>query len=93
MEEDVSSLKFGIELYKESAEHNVFMLSKYRDALIEEEDTEVFEDTISFLKNDLKTIGIDNFEFENPDYVLGLQHAYAMIIEDLRVELKGYEHD
>ena len=92
-EYDVESLSFGIQLYKESAEHNVFMLSKYRDALIFEEDTEVFEDTINYLKNDLKTMGIDNFQFDNPDYVLGLHHAYAMIVDSLNGELEVYKHD
>ena len=88
--EELTSLRYGIELIQKDAENSSFLLKKYNDALIDEEPTEMFNDLIlSYLETDLTKLGIDDFMFDNPNYILGLQHAYTLFSNDLLIELDG----
>lgn len=89
-EEELLSLRYGIELIQEDAKNSSFLLKKYNDALIDEEPTEMFNSLIlSYLEQDLTKLGIDDFMFDNPNYILGLQHAYTLFSNDLLIELEG----
>ena len=89
-EEELLSLRYGIELTQEDAKDNAFLLKKYNDALIDEEPTEMFNSLIlSYLEQDLTKLGIDDFMFDNPNYILGLQHAYTLFSNDLLIQLEG----
>ena len=86
--EELLSLRYGIELIQSHAENWSFLLRKYNDALIDEEPTEMFNDLIlSYLEKNLTELGIDDFMFDSPSYILGLQHAYTLFSNDLRIEL------
>ena len=88
--EELTSLRYGIELIQKDAENSSFLLKKYNDALIDEEPTEMFNDLIlSYLETDLTKLGIDDFMFDNPNYILGLQHAYTLFANELLIELDG----
>ena len=88
--EELTSLRYGIELIQKDAENSSFLLKKYNDVLIDEEPTEMFNDLIlSYLETNLIELGIDDFMFDNPNYILGLQHAYTLFSNDLLIELDG----
>ena len=88
--EELTSLRYGIELIQKDAENSSFLLKKYNDVLIDEEPTETFNDLIlSYLETNLIELGIDDFMFDNPNYILGLQHAYTLFSNDLLIELDG----
>ena len=44
--EELTSLRYGIELIQKDAENSSFLLKKYNDVLIDEEPTEMFNDLI-----------------------------------------------
>jgi len=89
-DKDIMSLSYGINVIQKLAEEWSFLLRKYKDALIDEEPTEMFNDLIlSYLETDLTELGIDDFMFDNPNYILGLQHAYTLFSKELLVELEG----
>ncbi len=89
-EEELLSLRYGIEVIQRGAENNSFLLKKYNDALIDEEPTEMFNSLIlSWLEQDLTELGIDDYMFDNPNYILGLIHAYTLFSNDLLIQLEG----
>ena len=89
-DEELTSLRYGIELIQRDAVNSSFLLRKYNDALIDEEPTEMFNDLIlSYLETDLTKLGIVDFMFDDPSYILGLQHAYTLFSNELLIELDG----
>jgi len=89
-DEEVTSLRYGIEVIQQHAKNSSFLLKKYNDALIDEEPTEMFNSLIlSWLEADLKELEIDDFMLDNPNYILGLQHAYTLFSNDLLIQLEG----
>jgi hypothetical protein len=89
-DKDVMSLRYGINVVQKLVEHWSFLLRKYNDALIDEEPTEMFNDLIlSYLEKELTELGIDDFMFDNPNYILGLQHAYTWFSNELLIQMEG----